>query len=739
MMIPPPRRGELVRARLHRMLQTPGSRCTTVVAPAGWGKSTLLAAWARDPAQQGAVGWVSLDEGDDEPVRFWTYALSALATVAPRVAHDALAALSGQGLDPVNVALEALLNALSEAEGEYVLVLDDYHRLHEQRIHESVEFLLSYLPPTLRLVIASRVDPPLPLARLRARGELIEVRMADLACTPAEAAALVGNVEESARDAAGGLVERTEGWPAGLHLAALTLRGTADPVAAARAIRGDHRHILDYFIAEVLPALDDAARELLVHCSVLERLSGPLCDAVLDTTGSGPVLDRLERAEVFVSALGPSREWYRCHQLFRDVLQRELDTTSPGAAQQILRRAADWYLDEGRVDEAVHHRIAAGDRERALELLLEHDRWFVDNGAMPDLLQLGERLADQCASNVLACLWLALAAGLCWRPESVARWLDLAEPLLDAEPRPDPEGRGSLRASADALRAYYGLPGDVEAALHYARRAFEHEDDPTKWTWVGARFALGKALHGAGQIAEQVAVLEEAWTSPVLREQPAQLLLMAAGDLALGLIDLGKIDRARRICAEVAATAVATEQAWGPGAAPAIAELRLAEARIAVVEQGAAAGLPALRRAVELADTYGRGAVIVAASTSLAAALWAVGDRAGARVALDRAREVAADDPPDPHTAAGLADLEMRIGRLAGAHARARGALVEELTDRELAVLRALRGPLTAREIGQELCLSINTIKSYTKSLYRKLGVVTRADAVARGRDLGLT
>ena len=731
--VPPTRSGALLRARLHATLrENTGARLTTVVAPAGWGKTTLLAAWARDPAESRQVVWVSLDEADNEPVRFWTYALTALAAVAPACTRQALAALEGQGLDPVSVAVPALLNALVDLPDRYVLVLDDYHVISDARIHDSVELLLGYLPAALQLVLAARAEPPLPLARLRARGQLTELHLADLRCTPGEGAALLASSGMTDAQLANELVTRTEGWPAGLHLAALVLRDSERPTSA---VRGDTRPILEFFTAEVMPALDTPARELLVGCSVLEHLCGPLCDAVLGTVGSAGVLDALDRAEVFVTALDPARHWYRCHQLFRDVLRRQLDHSDPDAAPVLLGAAADWYLAGGQIDDAVRARLAAGDHAGAWALL--DGRWFLDHGAMAELLHLGEQLADRCATHPQLCLWLAHAAALCGQGAGVRRWLEAAEPLITGDAAPPP-GWHSLRAFADVIWAAYGATADTPASLNYARRAVALENDPTGWGWAHARMILGAAERGAGALEAAVPILEDAWHTPGRRQMPTLLTLQYAGELMLQLVELGEHNRARRVDAEIADTALATERAWGPGAAAALARIRLAEARITLAEHGPHAALPALAQAVALAEAWDAPNIVVLALTSHATALWNAGHHAQARATLTKAREHVETHPPRPYAEHQLAELETHLGRRATAEARTRGALVEELTDRELAVLRALRGPLSAREIGAELHLSINTIKTHTKSIYRKLGVATRTEAVTRAHQLDL-
>lgn len=562
---------------------------------------------------------------------------------------------------------------------------------------------------------------------------MTELRIDDLRCTTDESLALIAGVADVGAPTALVVADRTEGWPAGLQLAALTLRGAADPGAAAARIGGGERHLLDYFSAEVLTELDAEQRDLLVRTSVLERLSGPLCDAVLRRSGSSLVLAALARADLFVTPL--DRGWYRCHRLFRDVLRRELGDAEPDSAPDLLNRAADWFLAQGQVEEAVEHRVAAGDESGALSLLRGRARWFLDRGAMGTMLRLSAHLPGV-ERDPLLCLHLALAAGLSGRPGRSAQWLAAAEPHIGADPDPVPGWR-TVRAYADFIWAVYGTTGDVEGALLHARRAVALETDPTMWGHVVALTCLGGELLGAGRIAESADVLQRAWDVPARRTVPPFFVLQAAGLLTLALVQLGEIARAQNVLVDVRATATAAEQDWGDGAAAALAMLRLAEGRlIALSDPGRA--IAVLDSAVRLAENWGQLSVVVGALTSLTTAQWATGDQASARRTLDRAHEASAAEPAQPAVVEQLAALDTRIGRDAVRRARAGRDLVEDLTDRELAILRALRGPLSAREIGAELHLSINTVKGYTKSLYRKLGVVTRDQAVHRGHDLGL-
>jgi len=520
---------------------------------------------------------------------------------------------------------------------------------------------------------------------------------------------------------------------AGLKLAALTLRGAPDPAAAAARISGSERHLLDYFSSEVLAGLDESQSELLVAGSVLERLSGPLCDAVLQRTGSAALLTELARAELFVSPL--DAEWYRCHRLFREVLRRELTDSVPGSPAVLLGRAADWFLAQGQVEEAVEHRVAAGDAAGALALLRSHTRWFLDRGAMGTMLRLSAHLPGVELDPQL-CLDLALAAGLSGQPSRSEDWLAAAEPRIEADLAPVPGWR-TLRAYADFIWAVYGTTGDVEAALFHARRAVALETEPSLWGHSVALTCLGGELLGAGRIAESAEVLQQAWDVPARRLVPPFFLLQAAGLLALALVQLGETDRAHAVLGDVQETARTAERAWGDGAAASLAMVRLAEGQLIAADDPRGA-LVVLDSAVHLAEDWGQISLLVAGLTSLTMARWATGDRSGARRSLDQAHEATAAEPTQPVVIEQLAALDARIGREAVRQARDRRDLLENLTDRELAILRALRGPLSVREIGNELHLSVNTVKGYTKSLYRKLGAVTRAQAVRQGHDHGL-
>ncbi|MEI6450076.1 MAG: AAA family ATPase, partial [Actinomycetes bacterium] len=374
--VPPPRPGVVARARLtERLNEGTHGRLTLVSAPAGFGKTTLVAEWAAGCGRP--VAWLSLDQRDDDPSSFLTYLVAALRTIAPEIGSEAVAALQSPQPPPTESVLTTIVNEISTVPDDFVLILDDYHVLDSRPDDEALAFLLEHLPPRMHLVIATREDPRLPLARLRARGQLTELRAADLRFTPAEATAFLkraAGLDLSADDVEA-LETRTEGWIAGLQMAAISLQGLPDAAGFIRSFTGSHRFVLDYLLEEVLQRQPVEVQTFLLRTSVLDRLCGPLCDAVLSSpTGSGDeTLQAIERANLFIIPLDNERRWYRYHHLFGDLLRRRLGQSLPAEEVADLHfRASQWYERDGQLLEAFHHATAADDVERA-ERLIDSD------------------------------------------------------------------------------------------------------------------------------------------------------------------------------------------------------------------------------------------------------------------------------------------------------------------------------------------------------------------------------
>ena len=490
--VPHPRPGFLARPRLlERLTEATARGLTLVCAPAGFGKTSLLGDWARRSRQP--VAWLSLDGGDSDPARFWRYVAAALDTVRPGVGRRVDTLLQGPQ-PPLEAVLTVLVNELVEGHEAVVLVLDDYHLVEAPSVHDSLAVLLERLPPQLRLVLASRADPPLPLARLRARGQLTELREADLRFTREEAAELLRTAvgAELPEAAVAVLGDRTEGWVAGLQLAALSLQGHADVGAFVAGFSGSHRFVLDYLTAEVLDRQPDPLRAFLLETSILERLSGPLCAAVTGRDDSQELLEQAERANLFLHPLDEVRGWWRYHRLFADLLCVRLQQERPGRVEELHRAAAAWHEAHGLADEAIGHALAAGDAPWAARLIERQldacflrwegvtlRRWLA---ALPtELVSSRPRLS-------LAQARLALISG---DLEAIEGPLEAAERrVADAadEPYEPSVGRAaSMMANLPAAIALQRaglahLRGDAEETMASARRALA-ELTALKDTW----------------------------------------------------------------------------------------------------------------------------------------------------------------------------------------------------------------------------------------------------------------
>ena len=373
MHVPEWRHGSISRPRLIAALdRRPGRKLTLISAPAGFGKTTLLAEWLGSP-QPGArtVAWVSLDAADNDPILFWTYICSSLLSVSAGVGRQALSLLRTPNPPPIEGVLTVLINEISAVQHDLLLVLDDLHVIDSEPIHRALAFLLDHLPPRLHLIVTTRADPPLPLARLRGRGEMTELRAADLRFTAEEAAAFLSSamsLQLSTSDVEV-LERRTEGWIAGLQLAALSMQGQRDLPGFIRSFAGDHRYIVDYLVEEVLIQQPHRVKEFLLQTSILDRLNGSLCDAVTGQSEAATRLVELERGNFFVVPLDDRRLWYRYHHLFADVLRTRLKEEHPELIRVLHRRASDWFASQSAASDAIQHAVVAGDLERAAELV----------------------------------------------------------------------------------------------------------------------------------------------------------------------------------------------------------------------------------------------------------------------------------------------------------------------------------------------------------------------------------
>jgi LuxR family maltose regulon positive regulatory protein len=516
--VPRWRRSLVTRPRLsERLSRGAESALTLVSAPAGFGKTTLLAEWVAAAAAGGrSVAWLSLDQRDNDPALFWAYLVAALNTV-PGVGAGALSVL--QPPQPPNEAsLVALLNDLDAISDDVVLVLDDYHVIDARDVQDGMAFLLEHLPPQIHLVIASRTDPPLPLARLRGRGELAEIRAADLRFTPGEAAAYLNEVMGLVLTAAdvAALEGRTEGWIAALQLAALSMQGREDTAAFINGFAGDDRYIVDFLAEEVLQRQPGHVQHFLLQTSILDRLSGPLCDAVTGQDGGKAKLATLERGNLFLVPLDDRRRWYRYHQLFADVLHARLLDEQPEEVPGLHRRASGWLEQNGEPSEAIRHALAAGDFGRAADLVELAIPAMLRSRQEAAVLGWLELLPDEVV-RVRPVLSVGYAGALLAggefegveaRLRDAEGWLDGATGIRQGSPAPaaemvvvdDAEFR-RLPAEIELYRAAQALVrGDGPGTVRHARRALELSPADDHLGRASAAALMGLASWASGNL-----------------------------------------------------------------------------------------------------------------------------------------------------------------------------------------------------------------------------------------------
>ncbi len=726
--IPLPRESLVPRQHLReRLRQGRGRRLTLLSAPAGYGKSTLLAQWASEDRLSTPFVWVSLDTGDADPVRLWSHVIRGLQAVHPTAGDTSLGELRGGAAAVVSGVVPTLVDELDDAP-ELVLVLEDWHSCSSPANDEALGLFVSQVPPAAQVVVATRSDPRLPLAQLRAHDELLEVRADQLRLSDGEAAELFARADIVLDpDDARRLNDRAEGWVTGLHLALILVLEHDDRAAFVASFSGDSRSVLDYLARDVLETVPPEQRRFLLRTSILERLSGPLCDAILDAKGSAAVLDQLERANLFLVPL-EGRDAYRYHSLFATMLRNELDMEEPEIVPTLHARASAWLEEHGDVEGAVEHAIASRDTRRVSELVTIQFRVLTNAGQVATLI----RWLDQCswpaaqAEPQLAVVRAAVA-GQTGRPaDEVERWLEVAP--AGSQSGPLANGVASLESGVAIVRSIY-LTRGPEVAAEAGERAVKIERPPSGWRRQ-ALLGLGQALYLLGQAESARVPLEEARRLPGAGEHAAATANVLAY-LALCELELERVHEAEGLARNaiellyehrISRTHTGSSNPCTALGAALIAQSKFREA------------IAELERATEITASAAPSYWHAHALLRLALARHGIADVKGARVALAAAQADLDSLPIAPL----LAELSKEVRARVETRPRREVRTGEELSERELDVLRLLASDLSLREVAGELYVSLNTVKTHARAIYRKVDATSRTRAVERARELEL-
>jgi len=687
-----------------------------ISAPAGSGKSTLAAGWAA--AHRGAVAWLQLEESDADPARFWVSVTAAIGRVNPEAAAH-LEPLVAGSLGAGRVIVPAIVNELSSLTERLVIVLDDYHLIDDPEVHRGVERLIDLCPPQLTVLLITRADPPFRLGRMRVRGRVREVRAGDLRFDPAESTALLGEAAEGLDEQRlDDLCERTEGWAAGLVLAGLSLERTSDPDRFVQTFRGDDQLVAGYLTDEFLAVVDEDERRRMVEAAVLHRLSGPLLDAVTGSDDGARWLDALAAGNQLVIRLDAVGEWYRYHHLFRDMLLLEARRSIPDRLPDLHRRAAAWFEESDHRAGAIDHLLAAGDREPAMNLMRFVGPDLLGSGQLRTLRNILERLS---AGGELDAVCSMLSG---WDHYLIGRY-DEAQHLLDRATATLPADVDPMRTMPLRINLAIGK-GDVATALAGAREVIAAGGVEARPSELSTATAAAFAWAGLPEEAHAALAIALTRTHVEQRVTAHAMALVAAAVVAFHSADHEAARAAAQRALDFATTSGLGEY---HGIAPAIAIRAAMSPRDTTAIADAEHAVVLARRATTM---LGLVFVVTLAGDVL---LREGADRG--RELLDEARQII-KKCPDPGINLALLERVAAEHGVSPSRLAPTASLVEQLSQREMAVLRYLPSTLSLSEIARELYVSPNTVKTQRNAIYRKLAVTSRHAAVQAARELRL-
>jgi len=649
--IPPVRPDQIARPRLVDQINGGlGKSLILVSAPAGYGKTTLVSRWLSE--REVSSAWLSLDAGDNDPVRFLQYLLTALLPAAPGIEHDLLGTI--QGIRPAQFEnlITLLVNELASNPDPFVLVLDDFHVIHSEEVLRIVSFLLEHLPHQMHLAILTRTDPPLPLSRLRARNRLLDIRADELRFAHTEIASFLNDVMGltlSARDLSA-MEARTEGWIAGLQLAALSMQGCKDIHRFVTEFTGSHHHVMDYLAEEVLKTQPKKVGAFLLQTSVLDRLCGPLCEAVVDAAAAGPVdgqatLEDLERMNLFVIPLDDERRWYRYHHLFADVLRKRLETRFPKLLPELHRRASRWYEQNGFASEAIRQAIVATDQDRAAQLIEDNGCYLLMSGEVATLLDWTDAIEFESEARPWLAVQKAWALALTGNLDRVDPTLQVPERLLSPL-EPTPEVR-TLQGTIAAARAHCAnSKGDTQSAADYAQQALEKLPDCSAIS-RSIRSVATSVLGDASWINGNLDDAARAYTEAIRLGREAgnlHMVIIANTNLAEVLMQQGQLHRAADTYNETLQMAVRPDGQRSPLAGSIYAGLARLSHEFNLLDDAA----QNIHLCIDLCRQWGDLSLQAVACAMLAQLEQVRGNSEEAREAMRRAEQLAGEHPLPP-------------------------------------------------------------------------------------------
>lgn len=730
--IPRPRHKLVSRSvLLARLNEGLTGKLTLISAASGYGKTTLMAEWCATRGQNFPLAWISLDKGDNDLVRFLSYLIAAFQNIQDGLGQDTVTLMQGAQNPMDESILSVLVNELSTISHDFVLVLEDYHVIELPEIHYLLVFLLEHLPPRMHLVILTRSDPPFPLARMRARGELTEIRARDLRFSRDDATIFMNEITglNLSHKSIKILLERTEGWITGLQLAALSIQGRDSTAEMISTFGGRQDYIVDYLIEEVLERQPEALKMFLLQTSILNRLNGSLCEVLTGQPDGESTLEHLVEANLFVSPLGNDYHWYRYHHLFADVLTNRLQRLFPDRLPELHLKAATWHFQNNLPAEAVEHALAGKDYPMAVDIVESQAMELLKLGNHTILMGWLEKLPPEIIqTRPRLCVYSAWAYFHLGKLDKIEAYLTAAEELLDSLDKPD-----ELIGHIATIRAFtMARLGDPEGAIEHTNTALQllAKDD------LALRCVVIYSLGGIYYMRQDIPRALEAFReASQLGEQAGNIHVVVGALSAIG----GTLEQQGNLAGSEKAFYKALQLSKGRSGQPlplaahaysGLARLRLVQKDLEGARDFATTGL-------ELGEKMGSADNRFYCYLTLAQIEHLEGKRDQAQTALEAAKQLAATHDLWPGAENYIAACEAAIQK-PPPFTVDQGPLIDPLTERELEILQLLAEGLSNQEIADNLIISLGTVKAHSSNIYRKLDVSNRAQAIVRAQELRL-